>query len=247
MGLKEKSNQHLNVQGQGLGDGLYKGVVRKQMSDGRVKVFVPGVMDPQFEADGNEDFLPNAELMMPIFAKSINQSGWFCCPDVGAIVYVKFLNGDANYPLVVGTQLNSVPGFGKAMWNKAMRKKKYVKQILKNGVAEISMDETGNIELTVQSMEGSAEDNGSMKEARILIDRSNCNNRIILDADDIVLNGRNILINGFNLVLDAKNKLDMHGRGNHISAEAPSVFISANNGQGPNAVVIKGASGVITV
>ena len=111
-----------------------------------------------------------------------------------------------------------------------MKKKKYVKQILKNGVAEISMDETGNIELTVQSMEGSAEDKGSMKECRITLDRSNVNNRIVLDADDIVINGRNILINGFNLVLDAKNKLDMHGRGNHISAEAPSVFISANNG-----------------
>ena len=63
-GLKEKSNQHLNVQGQGLGDGLYKGVVRKQMSDGRVKVFVPSVYDSQFEADGNEDFLPNAEIMI---------------------------------------------------------------------------------------------------------------------------------------------------------------------------------------
>lgn len=43
--LKEKNNQHLNVQGQGL-DGLYKGVVRKQMEDGRVKVWVPGVYDP---------------------------------------------------------------------------------------------------------------------------------------------------------------------------------------------------------
>ena len=128
-----------------------------------------------------------------------------------------------------------------------MRKKKYVKQILKNGVAEISLDETGNIELTVQSMEGGAEDNGSMKEARILIDRSNCNNRIILDADDIIINGRNILINGLNTVIDSKNKTEIHGRGGHVSVEAPSVFISANNGQGPNGVVIKGSSGVLTV
>ena len=185
--------------------------------------------------------------MQPPFAKSINQSGFFGVPDVGAIVYVRFLNGDANDPLVVGTQLNAVPGFGKAMWNKAMRKKKYVKQILKNGVAEISMDETGNIELTVQSMEGGAEDNGSMKECRITLDRSNVNNRIVLDADDIVINGRNILINGFNINLDAKNKTEIHGRGGHVSAEAPSVFISANNGQGPNGVVIKGSSGVLTV
>lgn len=124
------------------------------MPDGRVKVWVPGVYDAQFEADGNEDFLPNAEIMQPPFAKSINQSGLFGVPDVGAICYVTFLNGDANYPLVVGTQLNSVPGFGKAMWNRMMRKKKYVKQILKNGVAEIALDENGSIEMTVQSQEG---------------------------------------------------------------------------------------------
>lgn len=126
------------------------------MSDGRVKVFVPGVYDPQFEADGNEDFLPNAEIMQPVFAKSINQSGSFGVPDVGAIVYVVFLNQDANYPLVIGTQLNAVPGFGKAMWNKCMRKKKYVKQILRNGVTEVAMDENGTIEMTIQSHEGSA-------------------------------------------------------------------------------------------
>lgn len=177
------------------------------MSDGRVKVFVPGVYDPQFEADGNEDFLPNAEIMQPVFAKSINQSGFFGVPDVGAIVYVLFLNQDANYPLVVGTQLNSVPGFGKAMWNRMMRKKKYVKQILKNGVTEIALDENGSIEMTVQSMEGSAEDNGSMKEARFLIDRTNCNNRILLDADDIVLNCRNLLLKSFNTNIDAGNKV----------------------------------------
>lgn len=217
------------------------------MADGRVKVFVPGVYDSQFEADGNEDFLPNAEIMQPVFAKSINQSGFFGVPDVGAIVYVVFLNQDANYPLVVGTQLNAVPGFGKASWNKCMRKKKYVKQLLKNGVAEISLDETGNIEMTVQSMEGQAEENGSMKEARVLIDRSNCNNRIILDADDIIINGRNILINGFNIQLDAKNKTQIHGRGGRVDLEAPSIMINSNVGQGTNATVIKGSSGTLVV
>ena len=105
--------------------------------------------------------------MQPVFAKSINQSGMFGVPDVGAIVVVEFLNLDANYPLVVGTILNSVPGFGKAIFNKMMRKKKYTKQIFKNGVTEISMDEHGSIELTCQSMEGAADSNGSMKEARI--------------------------------------------------------------------------------
>lgn len=156
-------------------------------------------------------------------------------------------NGDANYPLVVGTQLNSVPGFGKAMWNKAMRKKKYVKQILKNGSTEISMDEHGTIDITIQSQEGAAEDNGSMKECRITLDRTNVNNRIILEADDIVLNGKNILINGFNIQVDSAFKINMNARGGHTSIDSPSIFISANNGQGTNAVVLKGSSGTICV
>ena len=197
MADKVKSNQHLNEQGNGL-DGIYRGVVRKQMADGRVKVFVPGVYDPKFEADGNEDFLPNAEIMQPVFAKSINQSGFWGVPDIGAIVYVVFLNQDANYPLVVGTVLNAVPGFGKAMWNKCMRKKKYVKQILKNGNAEVSLDENGSIDLTVNSMEGAAEDNGSMRDCHITMDRTNVNNRIVLSADDIVLDCRNLLLKTFN-------------------------------------------------
>ena len=217
------------------------------MADGRLKVFVPGVYDPQFEADGNEDFLPNAEVMMPAFAKSINQSGFWGLPDVGAIVYVVFLNQDANYPLVVGTMLNAVPGFGKAMWNKCMRKKKYVKQILRNGVSEIAMDENGSIEMTVQSHEGTAQDNGSMKECRILMDRTNVNNRIILDADDIILNCRNLLLKTFNTQIDAGNKVIIHGRGGRVAVMSPSIFINSNLGQGANATVIKGSSGTLVV
>ena len=244
--LKEKSNQHLNQNGQGL-DGIYRGEVRKQMSDGRVKVWVPGVYDPQFESDGNEDFLPNAEVMQPVWAKSINQSGSWGMPDVGAIVYVVFLNQDANYPLVIGTVLNAVPGFGKAVWNRCMRKKKYVKQILKNGNAEVSLDENGSIDLTVNSMEGSAEDCGSMKDCHILMDRTNVNNRITLSADDIILDCRNLLLKTFNTQIDAANKVIIHGRGGRVAIMSPSIFVNSNLGSGTNATVIKGSSGTLVV
>ena len=45
MGIKEKSNQHLNRHGQGL-DGIFRGIVKKQMADGKVKVWVPSIYDP---------------------------------------------------------------------------------------------------------------------------------------------------------------------------------------------------------
>ena len=244
--LKEKTNQHLNQNGNGL-DGFHRGIVRKQMSDGRVKVFVPGIHDPQFEADGNEDFLPNAELMMPLFAKSIDQSGFFGVPDVGSIVWVFFQNQDVNYPVVVGTTLNAVPGFGKASWNRCLRKKKYVKQLLKNGNAEVSLDENGSIDLTVNSMEGSAQDCGSMKDCHITLDRTNCNNRITLSADDIILDCRNLLLKTFNTQIDAANKVIIHGRGGRVAIMSPSIFINSNMGTGTNATVIKGSSGCLVV
>ena len=60
------------------------------------------------------------------------------------------------------------------------------------------MDERGGIDLTLKSNEGAAEDNGSMKECRISMDRTNCNNRITLSADDIIIDCRNLLLKSFN-------------------------------------------------
>lgn len=162
-------------------------------------------------------------------------------------MYVVFLNQDANYPLVIGTVLNAVPGFGKAMWNKMMRKKKYIKQILKNGNAELSLDENGSIDFTISSMEGSAEDNGSTRDCHITMDRSNVNNRITLSADDIIIDCRNLLLKSFNTQVDAANKVIIHGRGGRVAVMSPSVFINSNLGCGTNATVIKGSSGVLVV
>ena len=128
-----------------------------------------------------------------------------------------------------------------------MRKKKYVKQILRNGVSEVAMDENGSIEMTVQSHEGTAQGNGSLKECRILMDRTNVNNRIILDADDIILNCRNLLLKTFNTQIDAGNKVIIHGRGGRVAIMSPSIFVNSNYGQGINATVIKGSSGTIVV
>lgn len=86
-----------------------------------------------------------------------------------------------------------------------------------------------------------------MKEARVLVDRTNCNNRILLSADDIVLDCRNLLVKTFNTQIDAANKVIIHGRGGRVAIMAPSVFINSNLGAGTNATVIKGASGTLVV
>ena len=111
----------------------------------------------------------------------------------------------------------------------------------------VALDENGSIEMTVQSHEGAAEDNGSMKECRILMDRTNVNNRIILDADDIILNCRNLLLKTFNTQIDAGNKVIIHGRGGRVAIMSPSIFINSNLGSGTNATIIKGSSGTLVV
>lgn len=109
------------------------------------------------------------------------------------------------------------------------------------------MDETGQIDLTLKSNEGAAEDNGSMKECRISMDRTLCNNRLTLIADDIILDCRNLLIKSFNTQIDSANKVIIHGRGGRVAIMSPSVFINSNLGSGTNATVIKGASGTLVV
>lgn len=118
---------------------------------------------------------------------------------------------------------------------------------MKNGVAEVALDENGSIEMTVQSQEGAAGGNSSLKECKILMDRTNVNNRIILDADDIIINCRNLLLKSLNTQIDAGNKVTIHGRGGHVAIMSPSIFINSNYGQGVNATVIKGSSGTIVV
>ena len=86
-----------------------------------------------------------------------------------------------------------------------------------------------------------------MKECRILMDRTNVNNRIILAADDIILNCRNLLLKTFNTQIDCTNKCIIHGRGGRVAVMSPSVFINSNYGQGINATVIKGSSGTLVV
>ena len=109
------------------------------------------------------------------------------------------------------------------------------------------MDENGSIDLTINSMEGAAQDNGSMKDCHITMDRTNVNNRIILSADDIVLDCRNLLLKSFNTQIDAGNKVIIHGRGGRVAIMSPSIFINSNLGQGTNATVIKGSSGTLVV
>ena len=246
MPLKSPSNRYVFEQGNGL-SGFYRGLVRKQLDSGRLKIFVPGIYDDKYEPMMMADHLPDAEPASPIFNKSIDQSGYFGVPDVGAIVWVFFANQDANFPVYFATTLNTVPGVGQASWNRLKKKKKYTGQLLKNGPAEIQMDETSQITLRCVSTEDIVEQDSSTAPAEILIDRENATNRIVLQADDVVIKCKNYVVQTQNAEIDSAFTVIMRARGSKMDLQSPSIMLNADHGDGTNTITFKSATGAYTV
>jgi len=242
MPLKSLTNKYVFEQGNGL-TGFYRGLVRKQLDSGRLKIFVPGIYDDRYEPLEMADHLPDAEPASPIFGKSISQSGMFGVPDVGAIVWVFFSNLDANFPVYFATTLNSVPGVGQASWNRLKKKKKYTGQLLKNGPAEILMDETSQITLRCNSTEDIVERETNTSPTEILLDRENATNRIVMQADDVVINCKNFVVRSQNTEFDSAFKFIMRARGSRIDLQSPSIMLNAANGDGTNTITFKSATG----
>ena len=246
MPLKSPTNKYVFEQGNGLA-GFWRGLVRKQLDSGRLKIFIPGIYDDKYEPLEMADFLPDAEPASPIFAKSISQSGIFGVPDVGAIVWVFFANQDANFPVYFATTLNTVPGIGGNSWNRLKKQKKYTGQMLKNGPAEIIMDETSQITLRCNSTEDVVESETCTAPAEIHIDREHASSRIVLQADDIVMNCRNFVVRSHNTDFDSAFRIIMKARGARVDIMSPSIMLNADVGDGTNCISFKSATGAYMV
>lgn len=246
MPLKCPTNKYVHEQGNGL-SGFYRGLVRKQLDSGRLKIFIPGIYDDKYEPLEMADHLPDAEPASPIFNKSAVQSGMFGVPDVGAIVWVFFANLDANFPVYFATTLNSMPGVGQSSWNRLKKKKKYTGQLMKNGPAEILMDETSQICLRCQSTEDVVEKGSDTTPTEILMDRENATNRIVLQADDVVIACKNFVVRSQNTEIDSAFKMLLRARGAKMDLQSPSIMLNAANGDGNNTISFKSATGLHVV
>lgn len=90
--------------------GIYRGKVVQHLPHGKLKVFIPTVYPDEWEI--NPDRLPPAEQLTPLFAGSVQGNGVFSYPNIGSIVVCQFINGDQNYPLVIGATLGGPYAFG---------------------------------------------------------------------------------------------------------------------------------------
>ena len=83
--------------------GIYPGRVVQHLDNGRCKVFIPGVYPDESEA--NPDTLPPAEQAAPLFGGANLGNGSFSYPNIGAVVWCMFQNGDQNLPVYFAARL----------------------------------------------------------------------------------------------------------------------------------------------
>lgn len=90
--------------------GIYRGKVICHLPHGKLKVFIPTVYAAEWET--HPEMLPDAEQLTPLFAGCNQGNGVFSYPNIGSIVMCQFINGDQNYPIVIGATLGGPNAFG---------------------------------------------------------------------------------------------------------------------------------------
>jgi len=80
----------------------YRGIVKAHGTNGKCRIFVPGVYA---SADENSTSLPLAEPAQPLFAGCANGQGIFQYPVIGSTAWVFFENGDHHRPIFFASTL----------------------------------------------------------------------------------------------------------------------------------------------
>lgn len=84
--------------------GFYRGVVKAHSTNGKCKIFWPGVTPEDYE--NKPEFLPDSEQAAPLFGGGANRNGLFFYPDIGSIVWGFFENEDVNRPVYFASTLS---------------------------------------------------------------------------------------------------------------------------------------------
>lgn len=85
-------------------NGMYRGIVKDHGDNGYCKVFVPSILPREYENTPNK--LPWCEPAQPLMMNS-STGGMFQYPEIGESVWVFFMSGDVNKPVMFATSLGS--------------------------------------------------------------------------------------------------------------------------------------------
>ena len=205
--------------------GFYRGVVKQHRRQGRCKIFIAGVHDPEWDTPENVNELPSAEQIVPIIAPSNGKDGVFTYPAIGSVVLCGFFNGDVNRPFYMGALLGGKDS-NETYTDKA--RPNVTDAAVQNGTdaykcyigvgkSSVTMSETGQIEIKVSS-----DTNSDSKLANIVIDK---------DGNIQIKASKNIQIDGESIKITGKTQIDMCSPTiNIISQAAPgNVTISGTS------------------
>lgn len=144
--------------------GFYRGIVKKHLSNGFCKIWIPSVYPEQWQNE--PDKLPDAEQAAPLSFGTNNGLGIFSYPNIDSIVWCFFANGDQNFPIYFASTLGGEYALKK--WNRvrAMPGAKEDAFIHKIHVkcADIEFNETGTIHLHTEDVEVKSEEDKSKRK-----------------------------------------------------------------------------------
>lgn len=246
MGLNENDDYKLF--------GFYRGQVIQHLDAGKCKIFIPGVF-PE-ECLNNPDCIPDAEQAAPLFGGVNNGNGCFSYPNIGAIVWCFFENGDQNFPVYFASTLGGEMaidsiGYGfKQVRSNINRSTDPKEDTTKNGQdaqqhmievgkSRILISEAGQVIIQCQNktttMEGddsnviiTVDSNGmvTIKSSKTLQLQTP---QIKFDAEDIQMNATMIKLRATNLLqVDAAQQIVKNDQSHTVTS--PQIKMDANNG-----------------
>lgn len=182
-------------QGRDRVTGFYRGKVVAHSTNGKCKIFWPGVTPGDFEDKPDE--LPDAEQAAPLFASGPQNNGVFFYPDIGTFVWGFFANEDVNYPVYFASSIfsdSNSPHYSNIATDSI--KEKNEKIIRMDGVVIVFNSNANTFSIL--------SDNGSNSSKITMNGDGNieisCTGKISLNANEIEINSLNggITITGAN-------------------------------------------------
>lgn len=200
---------------------MYRGTVLKHLSNGFCKVFVPGVMPPEWNSYDKADMLPSAEQATPLGFGGARGNGLFSYPNIGATVWVFFANGDQNLPVYWASSLGGPEASGNWDAARAMAGSHpddaYVHK-LRVGNADVEVYETGRVRVRT-------ENGGNFCE--LLMDADG--NARLETSQTISFRTRALMVDA-ETQMEAKSPQVAVRAGTEFTAESPALNLDAGGG-----------------
>lgn len=191
--------------------GFYRGKVVAHSTNGKCKIFWPGVTPPDFEDKPDE--LPDSEQAAPLFAGAANANGVFFYPDIGSFVWGFFANEDVNFPVYFASTLSYKENESTYdnLSQAPEKKDNKIKKICIDDVAITLNSEENSVEI-VNTLNGGCV--SISKDGKVMLESLK---EIKILAPKITVNANGDLnLNGASIKITSNKEIEMFSQNNRI-------------------------------